>query len=708
MSRINAMPRTVARVAAPDTRRIAPGPLPESGSTTTERPSRLPSRRIGVNVACEACRRRKIRCSGSRPKCLSCTQKGINCHYTSTNPTETNSAVLKRQVREAKKESGDFEEFYKAIQNMPATDSRAVFRMMRQGADIRNVARQIREGSLRLQLSLAPETRRRYDFPFIKAMPTALLTSSNSYLKSPIYEAVFHDQNQEQLSQTLGSNGRTALSLYVYSQPYHSAEIVNAQLSAVDLLRWTTVTDDNELMRTLLHSYFLHEYSSYTIFHKDIFIQALTEGDERFCSSLLVNALLAEAAHCYMGIQNREQFWDPGNIGYQFLAEAKRLWELQTKSTDLPTLQAAVIIHVIYVNNGIDKPGLIYLNRAIAIAEYLQLFHGNSHVHDKTMRHARDFTAWCLYNYDTMVNYYYFTYPTIPNPPLSALPNPASNPSWYGDFILKYPTSNTFTSLYFPHFFNAISRLRILLHTIATLLFRPDNREKLLPSNVKLDLRLQMESWLAHLPVPLHPSNIVFPSQLKLHMEYHAAFLALLRTPVRNNESSISSGSYNKYEKESLQEDVSIAMIQLETIFRIYYLRHSFEFCDTYLTFFLSTIGFAALAELRSSTSYHDRFDHLMSTIVLCVKGLYDQGQHVHVASTVYRLLRGRLSSQDLSFLQRYVHWNLTDDNELLITQHIQSQWPLPIAERERDPEAATLENLAKQYNEMSMSREKK
>jgi hypothetical protein len=45
------------------------------------------------------------------------------------------------------------------------------------------------------------------------------------------------------------------------------------------------VTSDDDL---------LHHHATYPSFHKDIFLQALRDGDERFCSPLLVNAVLAE------------------------------------------------------------------------------------------------------------------------------------------------------------------------------------------------------------------------------------------------------------------------------------------------------------------------------------------------------------------------------------------------------------------------------
>lgn len=57
------MSQSTSGATASGPRRIAPGPISESASApaAAQRRGRLPSRRIGVSVACEACRKRKTR-----------------------------------------------------------------------------------------------------------------------------------------------------------------------------------------------------------------------------------------------------------------------------------------------------------------------------------------------------------------------------------------------------------------------------------------------------------------------------------------------------------------------------------------------------------------------------------------------------------------------------------------------------------------------
>jgi hypothetical protein len=54
------------------------------------------------------------------------------------------------------------------------------------------------------------------------------------------------------------------------------------------------------LMREILQAYFFHEYSSFPFFQLDLFLDDALAETGRFCSSLLMNAVLA---HGYVSIQ---------------------------------------------------------------------------------------------------------------------------------------------------------------------------------------------------------------------------------------------------------------------------------------------------------------------------------------------------------------------------------------------------------------------
>lgn len=100
---------------------------------------------------------------------------------------------------------------------------------------------------------------------------------------------------------------------------------------------------------------------------------------------------------------SRAEYWNPQNLGYRFLAEARRIWELRAGDLQITTLQAAVLLNVIYNFCGLDKIGVVYGAQAVTMAYDLRLFGGAVNSNDQRQQHARDFTAWAVFNFETYV-----------------------------------------------------------------------------------------------------------------------------------------------------------------------------------------------------------------------------------------------------------------------------------------------------------------
>jgi hypothetical protein len=148
------------------------------------------------------------------------------------------------------------------------------------------ILRQVKDGDLLLQLALVPETETRYEFPYIAEMPRFLQIPDNMYLGSLIYE------------ETLSSSKPSLRSKWfqtAYLKPYHAAELVDPQLSGATPSKWTSISSNDDLLRNFLEAYFLHDYPWFPPFQKDYFLKDMNRGRTRFCSSLLVNAVLAVA-----------------------------------------------------------------------------------------------------------------------------------------------------------------------------------------------------------------------------------------------------------------------------------------------------------------------------------------------------------------------------------------------------------------------------
>ncbi len=81
----------------------------------------------------------------------------------------------------------------------------------------------------------------------------------------------------------------------IYLNPFHAAKVVDARLSNVKISSWTSVCDDNTLMRNLFSEWVRCEYHFTAAFQKDLLLEDMATGREGFCSSLLVSIMLSYA-----------------------------------------------------------------------------------------------------------------------------------------------------------------------------------------------------------------------------------------------------------------------------------------------------------------------------------------------------------------------------------------------------------------------------
>jgi hypothetical protein len=88
---------------------------------------------------------------------------------------------------------------------------------------------------------------------------------------------------------------------------------------------------------------------------------------------------------------------------YRFLAEAKRIWELEASKPRITTIQAGIIFNVIHNLCGLDEIGQAYRVHAIALAHKIRLFDGtlDQHGQNDRMWNGKAYAAWALYNWET-------------------------------------------------------------------------------------------------------------------------------------------------------------------------------------------------------------------------------------------------------------------------------------------------------------------
>jgi hypothetical protein len=131
---------------------------------------------------------------------------------------------------------------------------------------------------------------------------------------------------------------------------------------------WTKVTDDSRLVQHLLALYFCWEYPTFASLSKEHFLRDFQDGRTRFCSSILVNALLALGCRFSSHPTTRTDPDDPYTSGDHFFKECLRLFYKEVDHTKLTTIQALGIMSIREASCGRDSESWYYAGQSIRLA----------------------------------------------------------------------------------------------------------------------------------------------------------------------------------------------------------------------------------------------------------------------------------------------------------------------------------------------------
>ncbi|EJP70441.1 nitrate assimilation regulatory protein nirA [Beauveria bassiana ARSEF 2860] len=678
----------------------------------------LPPRRPLVLVACEGCRKVRTKCNGARPSCSACVGKNRKCIYRAE-AGESSDAALRRKNRETEEElrklRGSHDALRRvvtALQTCKDDEVAAILRRLRETQDATAVATQLEGGDLLLQLHVAPETTFRFSFPYCRDMPRALLRPDNPYLGSVLYESAF----------TSASNQSSAMISRIerlqpqYVKPYTAALIADTRLGTVNVARWTNVCADNAILRHLLHIYLLSEYQLFPPFHKDYFINDMVLGSTRFCTSLLVNAVLALACSCDPELSDRAEYWNPRALSYKFFAEARGLWDLERLSPNsVTTVQAGIVINTIYNMYSMDRIGLTYGVQAAAIAQEMGMFDADRGTLDKSQRIVQGFTAWAFFQC------YHFLIPCpITDQPATTFPDPDEEPQWYGEFLFQYPSNQTLVRLNYPQWTWFKFRLLQIIRPVASELFEKEEKSSIAQQHVLFSETIsRLKNLYAALPASLLPSQIVFPLHMGLHLWYHNIMINILQLLAPEVASEVASEVALEAAPEAgarlsseMHGDVEAQLVYsricFETIMRLYYLRNGYEGSDMILVHFLTVLSFMALGGNTGNSNpgagAATSQEETRSTLILTAKGLYEQGNNFFVSVTILHVLRIQMAAEDVDILGQYCA-AVSDDpgQKKARALYSRAQYPLNIVKMTDTPENQRLENMIKKYEKLGV-----
>lgn len=185
-------------------------------------------------------------------------------------------------------------------------------------------------------------------------------------------------------------------------------------------------------------------------------------------------------------------------------------------------------------------------------------------------------------------------------------------------------------------------------------------------------------------------------------MEYYVVLICMAQMRVLKSEGTVTEEEDELVvvARNTAAQTLPYAVVRLETVIRLYYLRHSFKFCDTYMTYFLSMLVNIVMESKSGKLvafKEKDSLEHLRSTLVLCLQGLADQGRHAHVTAVICKLLLERQAPEDANMLGGYIPLDILETRSTM-DERVYSAYPLQSGMAE-NPDASRLENLVKKYN---------
>jgi Fungal specific transcription factor domain len=178
------------------------------------------------------------------------------------------------------------------------------------------------------------------------------------------------------------------------------------------LTSWTEVTKDTELIVHLMNMYFTWHYPYFTtlsrsLFYRDFLRGKVSNGYGRkpvYCTSLLVNAMLALGCHFTSWPAGRENPDDAASAGDHFFKEAKRLIieNDEYETPRLTTVQALALMSVREAGCGREAKGWVYSGMSFRMAYDmgLNLDSRKGTTLDEAEIDARRITFWGCFLFD--------------------------------------------------------------------------------------------------------------------------------------------------------------------------------------------------------------------------------------------------------------------------------------------------------------------
>ena len=156
-------------------------------------------------------------------------------------------------------------------------------------------------------------------------------------------------------------------------------------------------------------------------------------------------------------------------------------------------------------------------------------------------------------------------------------------------------------------------------------------------------------------------------------------------------------------QEPSPQRIVADAKKHLQTLIRLYYLRHGFKAMDLFIVIPLMLAGIECVEAIDEGTAVNE-LETLRSTLILAAKGLYNQRRNHYLAQALYRVIRGRMRPREIALLKDAMNLDEDEPDERQeMVQAVRSHWPVSVVKNMDDLDSHILTNLVENYANLNV-----
>ncbi|KJZ68375.1 hypothetical protein HIM_12235 [Hirsutella minnesotensis 3608] len=666
-------------------------------------------RRVGVAVACNSCRRRKIRCDGQRPVCANCREQSAHCEYRDESPMSEDSKKLVVEV-------------VRALGNLSVRDLFQTVSKIKDETEATTILSTLKAGSANHEKPSSAPTSDRSKGAFEKLELAAynpvaypLLTPFDSERASSAREDGIATATRPSLQLSNEHTPRRALS--AHELVFSSFELCDSRLKRLDICRWTSVDISNATAAKCISLYLETDHPLLGHFSSELFISDLTSGRDGYCSSLLVNALLYWA--CVGAPQSQITMYsgiDPSteSLTTPLCAEAERHWnqEREDQRDTILNMAAAEFLSLGYLGQGIDHKMLVYVSEATEMGIRLGLFgvptqgsvdiNGALPVQENA---ARAYAAWGVFNWITLMSLFY-QQPGLKcpkYPPLLPIPEDQQDENMADGLSTSTgPDSHRilFTPWYMGQTFSHLCRFWRIMHEVCLVYY--SDGEPTWGSLGHLPFAefkyRELLAWSNSLPEEFTQKDDSPHHVQILHLWFHAAILDVFRPFIKE-------GADNRLRTFS-HPGSTIGAVYAASVAQL--MRLIFNYRSKYSSSSYSILWHTALMYVANAKLGNVVDDNWYSWLLLCIYGYESLGRSWRVAGAITKaLLSMTLRKRDISSeAARRILRDLEGRNWDRIPGGIRATFMADLDLALSDPRSATVEYLAAQFEENAMLRD--